>query len=193
MITAGFAFEHPETKTRVTVLESDAETGGMGWLLEIRRYAPRPDIAEHFHVNWTETFEIVSGTARYSLDGVEGTLRAGESFVVPPSHRHVHPWNVTDEALVYRQRNRFTQPSAAAVQDVLGVLATRGGLIRDGAAPRSALGKLLQQAVIARTVTRHGNYMSGSSVFAQNAIGATLGRLGEAVGYRAVHPKYVGG
>ena len=193
MITAGFAFEHPVTRTRVTVLESDAETGGMGWLLEIRRFAPAPDLAEHLHMTWTEIFEIVSGTARYSLDGVEGTLRAGESFVVPPRHLHIHPWNATGNELVYRQRDRFAEPSAAAVQDVLGVLATRGGMIREGVAPRSAVGKLLQQAVTARTVMRHGAYMSRPSVFAQNAIGATLGRLGELLGYRAVHPKYVGG
>ncbi len=193
MITAGFAFEHPETKTRVTVLESDVETGGMGWLLEIRRHAPHPDLAEHLHLSWTETFEIVSGFARYSLDGVEGTLRTGESFVVPPGHLHIHPWNATGDELVYRQRTRFAQPSAAAVQDVLGVLATRAGLIRDDAAPRGAMGKLLQQAVIARTVARHGNYMSRPSAFAQDAIATTLGRLGEALGYRAIHPKYVGG
>ena len=192
MITAGFAFEHPETRTRVTVLESDAETGGAGWLLEIRRFAPVPDLAEHLHTTWTETFEIVSGAARYSLDGVEGALGAGESFVVPPRHPHVHPWNATGDELVYRQRTRFAQPSAAAVQDVLGVLATRAGLIRDGAAPRGAVGKLLQQAVIARTVVRHGNYMSRPAASVQDVIAATLGRLGELLGYRAVHPRYVG-
>ncbi|HXY69512.1 MAG TPA: cupin domain-containing protein [Gemmatimonadales bacterium] len=193
MITAGFSFEHPDTGTRVTVLESDAETRGMGWLLEVRRRARVPDLAEHLHETWTETFEIVSGTARYSLDGVEGTLRAGESFVVEPRHFHVHPWNATDDEMVYRQRDRFAQASAAAVQDVLGVLATRAGLIRDGTAPRSALARLLQQAVIARTVTRHGNYLSHPSAFAQQVIGATVGRLGAVLGYRAVHPKYVGG
>ena len=193
MITAGFAFEHPETRTRVTVLESDAETGGGGWLLEVRRFAPVPDLAEHLHTTWTETFEVLSGAATYSLDGAEGSLRAGESFVVPPRHRHVHPWNATGDELVYRQRTRFAQPSPAAVQDVLGVLATRAGLLRDGTAPRGAMGKVLQQAVIARTVVRHGNYMARPSAFAQHAVAATLGRLGEALGYRAVHPQYVGG
>ena len=51
MIRAGFTFEHPTTKTRTVVLESDAETNGMGWLLEVTRYSKRgSDLGEHLHL-----------------------------------------------------------------------------------------------------------------------------------------------
>ena len=37
MIRSGFTFEHPITRTRTVVLEAEAETKGMGWLIELTR------------------------------------------------------------------------------------------------------------------------------------------------------------
>jgi len=193
MIRAGFTFEHPVTKTKTVVIESDAETNGMGWLLEITRYSKLDlDISEHLHLTWTETFEIIKGTAKYKLDGIEKTLKVGESFIVEPGHFHVHPWNAADDELVYRQRDRFAESDPAAVQDTLGIFATRVGMVRDGSAPANSVAKLFQRAVIARTAIKHGNYMATSSMTAQKVFGATLGLLGELLGYKAVYPKYVG-
>jgi len=186
MIRAGFTFEHPTTKTRTMVLESDAETNGMGWLLEVTRYSKLgSDLGEHLHLTWTETFEIIKGTAKYKLDGIEKIAKAGESFVVEPHHFHVHPWNATDEELVYRQRDRFAQPSPAAVQDILGIFATRTGIRLKGFA------KLLFQSATIRTAIKHGNYVASPSMTMQKVLGSTLGLLGEFLGYKAVHPKYV--
>lgn len=192
MIRAGFSFEHPTTGTRTRVLESDAETQGMGWLLEVTRSSREPDLGEHLHRTWTETFEIVRGTARYGLGGREGTAKAGESFVVAPGQLHIHPWNATDEVLVYRQRNRFAGSSPAAVQDILGMLATRAGMIRDGVEPSGAFGRLMQQAVRLRTAVRHETYLAKPAAGAQRLTGATLGVLGGWLGYRAIRPAYVG-
>ena len=193
MIRAGFTFEHPTTKTRTVVLESDAETNGMGWLLEVTRYARLgSDLGEHLHLTWTETFEIIKGTAKYKLDGNEKIANAGESFVVEPGHFHVHPWNATDDELIYRQRDSFAEPSPAAVQDILGIFATFTGMIRDGVLPKSRLAKLLQQAVTVKTAIKHGNYVAGPSMTMQNVLASTLGSLGELLGYKAVHAKYVG-
>ena len=193
MIRAGFTFEHPTTKTRTVVLESDAETNGMGWLLEVTRYSKvGSDLGEHLHLTWTETFEILKGTAKYKLDGNERIAKAGESFVVKPRHFHVHPWNATDEELVYRQRDRFEQPSPAAVQDILGIFATRTGMARDRIRLKG-FAKLLFQSATIRTAIKHGNYVKSPSMFTQKVMGATLGALGELLGYKAVNPKYVGG
>ena len=193
MIRAGFSFEHPVSGTRTVVLESDAETGGLGWLVEVTRVTSEgPDLAEHLHESWTEIFEIVSGTARYRIAGVEQTARAGQSFVVPPGQMHVHPWNADGERLVYRQRTRFAEPNPAAVQEILGLFATRAGMLRDGLEPTSRFGQMLQSAVTLRTAIRHGNYMAEPSIPKQKSIAATLGVLGATLGYRTVHAKYVG-
>ena len=191
MIRAGFTFEHPTTKTRTVVLESDAETNGMGWLLEVTRTSKSgSDLGEHLHLTWTETFEILQGTAKYKLDGNESIAKAGESFVVEPGHFHVHPWNATDEELVYRQRDRFEQPSPAAVQDILGIFATRTGMARDGIRYQG-FAKLLFQSATIRIAVKHGNYVENPSMRMQNVLASTLGLLGELLGYRAVNPKYI--
>jgi quercetin dioxygenase-like cupin family protein len=192
MIRAGFTFEHPTTKTKTVVLESDAETNGMGWLLEVTRYSKLgSDLGEHLHQTWTETFEIIKGTAKYKLDGVEKTVDAGESFVVEPGHFHLHPWNATDAELVYRQRDHFAHPSPAAVQDILGIFATRTGMARDGIRLKG-FAKLLFQSATIRTSIKHGNYVASPSMFMQKVLGSTLGLLGELLGYKAVQAKYVG-
>lgn len=175
------------------VLESDAETNGMGWLLEVTRTSKLgSDLGEHLHQTWTETFEIIKGTAKYKLDGIERIAKAGESFVVEPGHFHLHPWNATDEELVYRQRDRFARSSPAAVQDILGIFATQTGMARDRTRPKKGAAKLFQEAVTIRTAIKHGNYMASPSMVAQKILGSTLGLLGEILGYRAVYPKYVG-
>ena len=192
MIRAGFSFEHPTTKTRTVVLESDAETNGMGWLLEVTRYSKlSSDLGEHLHLTWTETFEIIKGTAKYKLDGNERIVKAGESFVVEPGHFHVHPWNANDDELVYRQRDRFAESSPAAVQDILGIFATRTGMARDGIRLKG-FAKLLFQSATIRTAIKHGNYVASPSMSTQKVLASTLGLLGELLGYKAVHPKYVG-
>lgn len=192
MIRAGFTFEHPITKTRTVVLEAEAETNGMGWLLELTRYsAAGSDLGEHLHQTWTETFEIIKGTAKYSLDGIEKTARAGESFVVEPGHFHIHPWNADKEELVYRQRSQFDKADPAAIQDILGIFATRTGMARDGIRLKG-LPKLLMQFATIRTAIRHGNYVARPSMTVQRILGFTLGLLGEWLGYGAVRAKYVG-
>jgi mannose-6-phosphate isomerase-like protein (cupin superfamily) len=193
MIRAGFTITNPITQSRTIVLQSDAETNDMGWLLEVHCVPQAvPDIAEHLHTDWTERFTIVSGTAYYSLDGVRHTAQAGDSFVVAPRQRHIHPWNAGDAPLVYRQQNDFGRPSPAAVQDVLGVFATTAGLARLGKVdPNGRPKHPLQLAATLKTLNKHGGYDASIPLPVQQFLSATLGRLAEALGYRGVDPRYV--
>ena len=84
MIRTGFTFNNPLTESRWMVVESDAETGGMGWRLEVRCLpGASADILEHRRLTWTETFKIISGVAHCKVDGVFATLfgLAGEGKV----------------------------------------------------------------------------------------------------------------
>ena len=84
MIRAGFTFNNPLTESRWVVVESDAETGGMGWTLEVCCLpGANPDILEHRHLTWTETFKIISGVAHYKVDDVQQTAAAGDTIVMP--------------------------------------------------------------------------------------------------------------
>jgi mannose-6-phosphate isomerase-like protein (cupin superfamily) len=193
MIRPGFVIENPNTHTRVIVLETEAETDGRGWLLE--HHIPprmRPDVPEHLHLTWTETFEIVSGRAFYILNKEKKSAKAGESIVMPPGVSHVHPWNAGETELIYRQRDDFGTVSPYAAQDVLGVFATRAGLVRDGLCDKRGRPKNpFQLAVTVKLLTSYGGYDAGVSITMQNFVGATLGTVGKFLGYTAVIPKYL--
>lgn len=193
MLKAGFVIHNPLTNARVTILEGEVETKGQGWLLEHRiPAAAQPDIPEHFHLTWTETFEIIKGQARYQLNGVVKTASAGEKIVFPPHQPHIHPWNETSEELIYRQRDEFGTPNPQAVQDVLGVFATTAALAREGKCdaqgrPRNPL----QLVVTGKLLAQYGGYDNQFPMWFQNFMSATLGRLAEGLGYRAIYPQYL--
>ena len=74
MIRAGFTTTDPASGTRMVVIESDAETNGNGWTIEV--YCPPhapPHVLEHLHLSWTETFEILSGIAIRVTDLADAT------------------------------------------------------------------------------------------------------------------------
>lgn len=193
VIRKGFVIENPVSRSRVTVLESESETAGLGWLLEVRMPPHSgPDVPEHLHLTWTETFEIVSGAASYRLNHVTRKASAGDVIVMPPRQPHVHPWNVGDSELLYRQRDEFGGPDPDAVQDVLGVFATRAGLIREGKCDDRGRPKHpLQLGVTIKLLTKHGGYDASKSILAQDFLAGTLGTLGEVFGFRAVQQKYI--
>jgi mannose-6-phosphate isomerase-like protein (cupin superfamily) len=193
MIRSGFVIEDPRTHIRVIIQETEAETGGMGWLLE-HHFPPRvqANVPEHFHLTWTETFEIVSGTALYRLNKEQRSASAGDIIVMPPGQPHIHPWNAGDTELVYRQRDDFGGVSMNAVQDVMGVFATRAGLSRDGRIDHRGRPKdPFQLAVTVKLLTSHGGFDATVPIPAQKFIAATLGTLGELLGYKAVIKKYL--
>jgi mannose-6-phosphate isomerase-like protein (cupin superfamily) len=192
MIETGFAIDNPMTGSHTVVLEGNGETDGGGWLLEHRAVPHRrPDIPEHIHLTWTETFEIIAGSAFYSLDGVQGRAEVGDVIVVGPRQRHIHPWNAGETDLVYRQRDQFEPPDPTATQEVLGVFATVADLARQGKVGEDGRVKNpLQQAVMLKVLNRHGGYDASIPIWLQDALGATLGSLAGALGYRAIDPRY---
>ncbi|HYF66090.1 MAG TPA: cupin domain-containing protein [Herpetosiphonaceae bacterium] len=191
MIEPGFVIENPYAQTRILLLPSPDGRAGTGWLLEVRRPpGTGPDNSEHFHATWTETFEVVSGTARYRLNGVEGARGPGERVVMPPRQPHIHPWNAGADELVYRQHTTFSPPDPRAMQEVLGGLATiarlgaQGGLSGHGQ-PKN----LLQRAVTLKLALAYGRYDARAPRWLQTALAATLGTLAKAMGYAAIDPQ----
>lgn len=193
MISSGLTIDNPVIQSRIIVLKGDAETNGLGWLLEVHR-PPHTglDIAEHLHLTWKETFEIISGTAHYKLNGVEGIAKAGEQIVVLPRQPHIHPWNAGEAEMVYRHHTEFDQPNAQAVQDGVGVLATLAGLAREGKVNQRGQPKnSWQLAVTLKMAVKYGNYDASLPIPLQNFLAATLGSLAEALGYTASYPRHL--
>ena len=95
--------------------------------------------------------------------------------------------------MVYRQTNKFARRSPEAVDDVIGVFATLNGLTREGKVGRRGLPKNpLQFAATLRTLVKHEGFDASVPIPVQRFLGATLGWISEALGYRAVYPRFVG-
>jgi quercetin dioxygenase-like cupin family protein len=192
MIRVGFTMVSPLTKSRTVVTATDAETEGAGFSVEVTCMPGMgPNVLEHLHETWTETFEIVKGSAQYRLGGKHLKAKRGDTIVMPPRVPHVHPWAAGDGEMVYRQTSRFETPSAEAVQDTLGSFATMNGLAREGKVDARGLPKdPLQLAATLRTLSKHGGYSTRLPISAQKLLSATLGRIAEAAGYRGVYARY---
>lgn len=192
MIQAGFTMVSPLARSRTVVTATDVETGGTGFTIEVTCMSGMgPNVLEHLHETWTETFEILRGSAQYRLGGEHRKAQAGETITMPPRVPHVHPWSAGEGEMVYRQTSRFATPSREAVQDTLGSFATMNGLAREGKVDARGLPKNpLQLAATLRTLGRHGGYSTRLPIPAQKLLSATLGRFAEALGYRGVYARY---
>jgi quercetin dioxygenase-like cupin family protein len=193
MITPGFETTDPITETRLVVVKGAQETAGRGWVTEV--HCPEgaaPSVAAHIHRTWTETFEILEGTASYRLGTTVRTLATGETVAMPPGIPHVHPWNTGSGVMIYRQTNDFGAATPEAVDDVLGTFATINGLAREGRIGKKGIPKNpLQAAATIRMLTKHGAFDAVVPIPLQLALSATFGRLAEALGYRAVYDRYL--
>ena len=87
---------NPKTRETITFLKTSEETGGE--LLQMSyTMAPRGRIAdEHSHPNQEMTITVKSGVLTCTIGGVDRTMRAGDSVVIPPGVPHFQR-NDTDE------------------------------------------------------------------------------------------------
>src|SRR5262245_5829930 len=121
MIGPGFETTDPITQTRMVVLKGASEMAGRGWVIEIHcPEGARPAVLPHVHRTWTETFEILQGSATCRLGATGPKLEAGQSIVMPPMVPHVHPWNTGSGTMIYRHTTDFGASTPDAVHDVLG-------------------------------------------------------------------------
>ncbi len=193
MIQAGFETTDPFTQTRSVVVEGAEETDGRGWVIEVHcPEGARPAILEHVHLTWSETFEILEGTASYRLGGEEKTASRGDVVVMPSGVSHVHPWNTGSGVMAYRQTNDFGAVTPSAVHDVLGVFATINGLAREGKIGAKGLPKNpLQFAATLRTLVKYEGFDAAVPIWVQRSVSATMGRLAELLGYRGVYERFL--
>ena len=94
--------ENPVTGERVTFLATTEETNGEYVRIRNETSAGAPGVVMHYHLAYTEAFEVLEG----SLDVCVGTeenhlvLREGESVFVPLNTAHRF-WNSSTEPVVF--------------------------------------------------------------------------------------------
>jgi mannose-6-phosphate isomerase-like protein (cupin superfamily) len=184
-------FENPKQGQRVRFLTLPAETGGRGFTLEYvyRPFTGETAVPAHIQTAATETFDILSGEAKYRVGRKEGSARAGDRIVLPAGVAHVHPWSVSGEELHVRQTTEVDPPDGAGLVASLQALVTLFGLATAGKVDDKGLPNLLQLAVLIRS-TMPATYIAGIPIAVQRGVFGGLARLGEAFGYRAAYPAY---
>jgi mannose-6-phosphate isomerase-like protein (cupin superfamily) len=184
-------FENPRQGQRVRFLVLPGETGGRGFTLEYvyRPFTGETAVPAHIHTTAQETFEILSGEARYRIGRETGSARRGERIVMPAGVPHVHPWSVSAEELHVCQTTEVSTPDTAGLVASLQALVTLFGLATAGKVNGKGLPNLLQLAVLIRS-TMPATYIAGIPIAIQRMLFGGLARVGEALGYRTAYPAY---
>jgi quercetin dioxygenase-like cupin family protein len=181
MARSGDVIENPVTGERIEFLRTAAETGG-ALLRVVLSVKPHGFLAaEHEHPRQEERFEVLSGTMRVRLRGVERVLGAGESVAVPPGTPHA--W-FNDGSGELRALVEFRP----ALKTEL-FCETFFGLARNGKTGKNGLPNLLQLAVLARAFRDEGR-LTRPPWAVQRVVFALLAPPARVLGYRAHYARY---
>jgi len=182
-LRAGEIYENRVQGDRFVVREGSEDTGGerLAGDLYIR---PGGAIAgKHIHAYITESFEVVSGTVRFHLDGRDELAAPGDRVEVPPAVVH-HWWNVGEDEAHVRVDIRPAERFELMVQNLYG-------LANDGKANAKGVPRLLPLALFAREFRREGEFVRPPRIV-QRVLFAALAPLARARGYKAINPEYIG-
>lgn len=172
MADAGEELIHPITGDRLRYLEPSGET----FRVEQIRMPGKFSLESHYHTVQTESFEVISGKARYLANGQEGTLVAGQRVSFPPGTHHVNPWNDGEEALrIVQSMSPALDFSVLHKTLILG--AGRGYVRPDGTS------KLLPMCVLLGQ-TQSKTYSSKLPEGLQRFLFTVLAPVGRLLGYR---------
>jgi gentisate 1,2-dioxygenase len=184
MAAPGQTLENPITGERITFCTTTQNSDGRLWEAELFIPPHKGKLATaHFHPTFAETFEILSGTAGYSVDGREAEAKAGEVIIVPAGKAHIHPWSINDETLHVRQRIQLDKPDLETLRKIEFFAEAIFGLAQDGQVDKEGMPHPLHFAQIANEMQPIG-YMSGMPIPAQHLLFGSLAALGRFLGYR---------
>jgi quercetin dioxygenase-like cupin family protein len=155
---------------------------GLIWIeLVLEPHAPGPP--EHIHGTFPENFIVAEGTLSLLVDGEKKTLRAGETFLVPPGTAH-KPFNETDSRVVVR--GPLTEEYA--LPEKFSVFLTQAYGYFDEAESHSRAPRVLLQ--MSRFSPEYDLWLASIPVFAQKTSYFVIGPAARALGYRHYYEKY---
>jgi mannose-6-phosphate isomerase-like protein (cupin superfamily) len=173
----GHAIENPRTGERIVFLHTQSDTHGE--FVDFDHFLPPgpSTFGEHVQLNQEERFEIVSGAARYRLDGVERQAGPGEVVVIPPGAYHVNCWTGGPDELQVRHNLR----PALGAEDFFETLFALARLGKTN--PKGGV-NLIQLAVMGSKIESR-TYGAGVPIPTQRWAVPALAALGRLLGYQA--------
>lgn len=176
--------ESPVNGERISFPITGEETGGR--LVKIRDRLPAgasgPPL--HYHLAFTETFEVLEGRLDLRVGGKKNhqVLESGESVPVPLKAPHAF-WNGGGEPIVFtceiRPARRFERSIRAAF-----------GLMRDGRTNRAGVPTNVWELALLYELS--GSYVAGLPLFLQKGVFGALARIARRRGYDPEFSQYAG-
>jgi quercetin dioxygenase-like cupin family protein len=139
-LQAGQSVFNPVSGERATFVRTAASTDGHA--LEVRWHLPvgsRMAALPHKHPDDAEEFELLEGTAEFSVGGKKETQEGPHRFTVPANTSHVHPKNAGERELVVRQWIEVEEPRYATLAGIQAYFETAAALAHDGKINRGGL------------------------------------------------------
>ncbi len=173
MVRQGDVYANPRTGTRVEFRELSPAR-----LIFERRYPPATGKTDpHLHLDFTQSWEVVSGTATLAVDRESRTFGPGESVHVDAETKHQDPYNDSGEGLTVLWRIEPVNEFVEGFMNAYAHLLAHDRLNDQDEFPT------LQLLVILRA-TRAKSYVASLPIGVQRATIPLLGALGRMRGYR---------
>ncbi len=171
---------NPVIGDRVTFLKSTEETGGEYLLAEVE-LAPGGGNAMHYHLAFTEEFEVLEGRLNVDVDGKSLVLETGEKAFVHKKVPHRF-YNTSGEPTVFNVEIRPARRMEDSLRVAYGL--ARDGKTNDKSVPR----KILQLALLFQMGE---GYLVGAPTFVQRAVFGTLAAIARWKGVDKSFEKYL--
>jgi mannose-6-phosphate isomerase-like protein (cupin superfamily) len=172
--------ENPVTGERYTSLATAEETNGE--LLKVKAEIPAgtPGVPLHYHLTFTEGFEVLEG--RLDLRVGEGHLVLGsdESAMVPLGTAHRF-WNAGSKPAIFEAEIR---PARKMEQSLRAMV----GLARDGKTDDRGVPKNIFELALLYELSE--SYIVGMPLFLQRGVFGILARLARGRGYDPEFSRY---
>jgi mannose-6-phosphate isomerase-like protein (cupin superfamily) len=174
--------ENPIAGERVTFLETAEETGGerVRTRNEVSAGAQGPPL--HYHLAYTEAFEVLQGRLDLCVGARENhlVLAEGESAFVPLNTAHRF-WNSSPEPVVFEVEIRPARDFEKSIR-------TQMGLIEDGRTNDRGIPKNVFELALLYELSE--SYVVGMPLFLQKGIFGALARVARWRGYDPEFSRY---
>jgi quercetin dioxygenase-like cupin family protein len=160
-------------------LQTAHDTNGALFQVESFNPAHSPAEPEHTHPFQESSCKVLTGTLRFRINGVEQTVKAGETVTIPPGIPH-NFWNDGDV-------------EAHAIQEFRPALnsedffVTYFALARDGKLNESGMPKSMLHLAVLMTAYDKVGRATKPPRFLQQLVMWTLAPLGRLAGYHSTH------
>lgn len=174
--------ENPFSGERMTFLTTGEETGGEFARVRVELPAGGSGPPLHYHLTFTETFEVMEGTLDMYVGGRKHhrMLKSGDSAHAPVKVPHTF-WNSSEEPVVFEAEMRPAQPFENTIR-------TAFGMARDGKTNKKGVPTNIWELALVYEIS--GSYMTGMPLFLQRRIFGILARIARRMGYDPEFSRY---